>query len=136
MMQPQSLHLLAFAFLNRLLIPNQIPCHNGWNAAISPFGLLLALSLSFCSDLGLHLLPKVQEPLIDQGGCFPGRLREKTAHSCQTGSISDLTHQSRKRSCSLTLHQPKPHDHEVLLLGLGEKLAEAFGKVAHVLIHT
>src|SRR5712692_9340817 len=106
-MQAQSLHLLAFAFLDRRVIPDQIPCHDGWLGTASPFRLLLALSLEFCSDLWLHLFPKVPQPLLDHGCCFPWRLREKTAQPCQTRSISDLTQQSRKRSCSLAQHQPQ-----------------------------
>jgi hypothetical protein len=77
MMHTQALHLLAFAFLDRRVVSNQVACHDGQLGTTSTFRLLLALSLQVCGYLRLHLLPKVLQPPFDHGSRFPGRLREK-----------------------------------------------------------
>src|SRR5712692_659887 len=136
MMPPQPFHLLALRLVHRRVVPDQIPCHDGLLGTASMLGLLLALSLQLCCHLRLHRLAKVPQPAFCHGFGFPGRFGEKAAQPCQARSRADLTQQATQGAPAFTLHQPKPHDHEVLVLGLGEKLAEPFGKVAHVFIQT
>ena len=136
MMPSQSFHLLAFAFLDRRVIPDQIPCHDGLLGTASTLRLLLALSLQFCCDLGLHHFTKVPQPECYHCCCFPWGFRQKAAQSCQTRPIGNLTQRPRERSSALTEHQPQQYDHQVLVLGLGEQLPKPLGKVAYMFIQT
>src|SRR2546423_6564012 len=135
-MQTQSLHLLAFAFLDRRVIPDQIPCHDGQFGTALTFWLLSALSLHFSSYFRLTLLPKLGKPDFDHSCRLPGGLREKTTQPCQARSIRNLTQQPLQRSPSFTEHQSQQHDDEVLILGLGELVTKAFGKLPQGLIQT
>src|SRR5258708_2357022 len=135
-MPTQSFHLLAFAFLNRRVIPNQVPCHNGWLGTASTLGLRLALPLQFCFDQRLHLFPKVPQPACNDSCRLPGCLCEKATQPGQARSKSNLTQQSSQGARPFTEHQPKPHDHEVLILGLGELLTKPFGKLSQLVIQT
>src|SRR5258708_3049753 len=136
MMQAQSLHLFRLALVHRRVIPNQIPCHNGWLGTASPLYLPLTLALLFCYDYRLHGFPKGPQPLLCYRCCFPGGFRQKAAQPCQARSVSNLMQQSSQGSCSFTEHQPQQYGHEVLVLGLREKSAVPFAKVAQVLVQT
>ena len=135
-MHTQALHLLAFAFLKRRVIKSYVPCHDGWLGTASTLGVRLALALLFCFDQRLHLLPKVPQPAFNDSCRLPGCLREKAAQPGQARSTSNLTQQSSQRTRSFTEHQPQQHDHEVLVLGLGELLTKPFGKLSQLFIQT
>ena len=84
--------------------------------------------LQFCCHLRLHRLAKVPREGVLPRLWLPRALRRKAAQSCQARSRADLTQQAAQGAPTFTLHQPQQHDHEVLVLGLGEKLAELFGQ--------
>jgi len=130
----QSFHLAAFWLGYRRVISNSIPGHQGLLGTTSPLGPLVLLTVSLGFDHELHLLAEVPQPACYQLLLRPRGLRQKPTQPGQTRMLTHLSQQSRQRSSSLTPHPPKPHGHEVLLLGLGELVAEPLGKVAQLVI--
>src|SRR6266571_4159147 len=130
----QSFHLAAFWLGHRRVISNYIPGHQGLLGTTSPLGPLVLLTVSLGFDHELHLLAEVPQPACYQLLLRPRGLRQKPTQPGQTRMLTHLSQPSRQRSSSLTQHQPKPHGHEVLVLGLGELVAEPLGKVAQLVI--
>src|SRR2546427_13180503 len=101
-MPTQPFHFLAFALLNRRVIPNEIPCHEGCLGTASLSGALAHLALLLCDNLGLHLLAKPAQPESHHGLGLPRRLAEKPAHSPEPRTIGHLPQQPREGPHLLT----------------------------------